>query len=68
MDAFYNQDDPSIREKYSTQGSGALCHVSLGFFSRLSGIRLTKLQIDPQLECTIRTKTRGLHFIWNTIL
>jgi hypothetical protein len=27
------QDDPSIREEVSTQGSGAPCHVSFGFFS-----------------------------------
>jgi hypothetical protein len=35
--AFYSQDDPSIREKYLTQGLGAPCHVSFGFFSRFSG-------------------------------
>jgi hypothetical protein len=33
---------------------------------------LAELQIDPQLESTIRPKSRGLHFrlhsIWNAIL
>jgi hypothetical protein len=29
---------------------------------------LTKLQIDPQLESTIRPKAWGLHSIWNAIL
>jgi hypothetical protein len=53
--------------KYSTQGSGAPCHVSFGFFSRCYGIILAELQIDPQLESTIRPKARGLHSIWNAI-
>jgi hypothetical protein len=39
-----------------------------GFFSRFFGIRLAELQIDPQLESTIRSKARGLHTIWNAIL
>jgi hypothetical protein len=42
-----------FERKYSTQGSGAPCHVSFGFFSGFYGIRLTKLQIDPQLESMI---------------
>jgi predicted ATP-grasp superfamily ATP-dependent carboligase len=54
--------------KYSTQGSGALCHVFFGFFSGFYGIILAGLQIDPQLESTIRPKARGLHSIWNAIL
>jgi hypothetical protein len=29
---------------------------------------LAELQIDPQLESTIRPKARGLHSIWNEIL
>jgi hypothetical protein len=49
--------DPSIREKYSTKGSGAPCHVSFGFFSGSLGwdwqnFRLTlswNLQIDLRL-------------------
>jgi hypothetical protein len=53
---------------YLTQGSGALCHVSIGFFSEFSGMILPKLQIKPQLESTIRPKSRGLHSIWNAIL
>jgi hypothetical protein len=62
-DTFYNQDDPSIWEKYPTQGSGVPCHVSFGFFSRFFGIRLTEPQIDPQLESTIQTKAWGIHSI-----
>jgi hypothetical protein len=59
---------PQFERKYSTQGSGALCHVSFGFFSRFYGISLAELQIDPQLESTIQPKARGLHSIWNAIL
>jgi hypothetical protein len=36
-----------FERKYSTQGSGAPCHVSFGFFSGFYGIRLAELQIDP---------------------
>jgi hypothetical protein len=57
-----------FERKYSTQGSGAPCHMSFGFFSGFSGIILAELQIDPQLESTIRPKARGLHSIWNAIL
>jgi hypothetical protein len=57
-----------FKRKYSTQGSGAPCHVSFGFFSGFWGMILAKLQIDPQLESTIRPKARGLHSIWNAIL
>jgi hypothetical protein len=57
-----------FERKYSTQGSGAPCHVSFGFFSGFYGIILAELQIDPQLESTIRPKARGLHSIWNAIL
>jgi hypothetical protein len=57
-----------FERKYSTQDSGAPCHVSFGFFSGFYGISLAKLQIDPQLESTIRPKARGLHSIWNAIL
>jgi hypothetical protein len=42
--------------------------VSFGFFSGFYGIILAKLQIDLQLESTIRPKARGLHSIWNAIL
>jgi hypothetical protein len=42
--------------------------VSFSFFSGFDGIRLTEIQIDPQLESTIRPKARGLHSIWNAIL
>jgi hypothetical protein len=57
-----------FERKYSTQGSGAPCHVSFGFFSGFYGIILAELQIDPQVESTFRPKARGLHSIWNAIL
>jgi hypothetical protein len=57
-----------FEREYSTQGSGAPCHVSFGFFSVFYGIILAELQIDPQLESTIRPKAQGLHSIWNAIL
>jgi hypothetical protein len=57
-----------FERKYSTQGSGAPCHVSFSFFFGLYGIILPELQIDHQLESTIRPKARGLHSIWNAIL
>jgi hypothetical protein len=57
-----------FERKYSTQGSGALCHVSFGFFSGFCGIILAEFQNDPHLESTIRPKARGLHSIWNAIL
>jgi hypothetical protein len=57
-----------FERKYSTQGSGPPCHVSFSFFSGFCGIILAELQIDPQLESTIRPKVRGLHSIWNVIL
>jgi hypothetical protein len=46
--------------KYSTQGSGALCHVSFSFFSGFCGIILSELQIDPQPESTTQPKAQGL--------
>jgi hypothetical protein len=57
-----------FEKKYSTQGSGAPCHVSFGFFSGFYWIILAEVQIDPQLESTIRPKAQGLHSIWNAIL
>jgi hypothetical protein len=57
-----------FERKYSTQGSGAPCHVSFSFFSGFRGIILAELQIDPQLESVIRPKAQGLHSIWNAIL
>jgi hypothetical protein len=57
-----------FERNYSTQGSGAPCHVSFGFFSGFYGIILAEFQIDPQLESMIRPKARGLHSIWNAIL
>jgi hypothetical protein len=49
-----------LRRKYSTQGSGAPCHVSFGFFSGFCGIILPELQIDPQPESTTQHRARGL--------
>jgi hypothetical protein len=49
-----------FERKYSTQGSGAPCHVSFGFFSGFYGIILPELQIDPQPEFTTQPKARGL--------
>jgi hypothetical protein len=49
-----------FERKYSTQGSGAPCHVSFGFFSGFCGIILPELQIDPQPESTTQPKARGL--------
>jgi hypothetical protein len=46
--------------KYSTQGSGAPCHVSFGFFSVFCGIILPELQINPQPESMTQPKARGL--------
>jgi hypothetical protein len=49
-----------FEKKYSTQGSGAPCHVSFGFFSEFYGIILQELQMDPQPESTTQPKARGL--------
>jgi hypothetical protein len=49
-----------FERKYSTQGSGPLCHVSFGFFSGFCGIILPELQIDPLPESTTQPKARGL--------
>jgi hypothetical protein len=49
-----------FERKYSSQGSGAACHVSFGFFSGICGIILPELQIDPQPESTTQPKARGL--------
>jgi hypothetical protein len=49
-----------FERKYSTQGSGAPCHVSFDFFSGFCGIILLELQIDPQPESTTKPKDRGL--------
>jgi hypothetical protein len=48
-----------FERKYSTQGSGAPCHESFGFFSGFYGIILAELQIDPQLESAIRPRLGG---------
>jgi hypothetical protein len=55
-----------FERKYSTQGSGALYHVSFGFFSGFFGIFLQELQMDPQPESMTQPKARGLlHMEWD---
>jgi hypothetical protein len=49
-----------FERKYSTQGSGAPCHVSFGFFSGFFRVFLPKHQMDPQPEPTTQPKARGL--------
>jgi hypothetical protein len=49
-----------FERKYSTQGSGAPCHVSFGFFTGFLGIILQELQMDPQPESITQPKARGL--------
>jgi hypothetical protein len=49
-----------FERKYSTQGSGAPCHVSFGFFSGFFGIFLPKLQMDAQPKFTTQPKAQGL--------
>jgi hypothetical protein len=49
-----------FERKYSTQGSGAPCHVSFGFFSGFFGTFLPKLQMDPEPESTTQPKAWGL--------
>jgi hypothetical protein len=56
-----------FERKYSTQGSGAPCHVSFGFFSGFCGIILPELQMDPQPESTTQPKAR-VYSIWSVIL
>jgi hypothetical protein len=49
-----------FERKYSTQVSGAPCHVSFGFFSGFFGIFLPKLQMEPQPESTTQPTAWGL--------
>jgi hypothetical protein len=59
QDTFYKMTLQFDR-KYSTQGSGAPCHVSFAFLSGFFGIFLPKLQMDPQPESITQPKARGL--------
>jgi hypothetical protein len=52
--------------RFNARGLCATCPSV--FFSGFDRIRLAELQIDPQLEYTIRPKARGLPSIWNEIL
>jgi hypothetical protein len=65
---FYNKDDPLIQEEVLDSRLGGSWPRALRFFAGFYGIRLAELQIDPQLESTIRPKAWGLHSIWNAIL
>jgi hypothetical protein len=56
-----------FERRYSTQSSGAPCHMSFGFFSGFYGIFLPKLQMDPQPEFATQPKARGL-LHWSAIL
>jgi hypothetical protein len=58
QDTFYKMT-LQFERKYSTQGSGAPCQVSFGFFFGFFGIFLPKLQMDPQPEPTTQPKARG---------
>jgi hypothetical protein len=49
-----------FERNYSTQGSGAPCHVSFGFFTGFFGMILQELQMDPQPESITQPKARGL--------
>jgi hypothetical protein len=59
QDTFYKMT-LQFERKYSTQGSGAPCHVSFGFFSGFFGIFSPELQMDPQPEPTTQPKAQGL--------
>jgi hypothetical protein len=56
-----------FERKYSTQGSGAPCHVSFSFFCGFYGIILSELQIDPQPESMTQPKAWG-YYMWSAIL
>jgi hypothetical protein len=56
-----------FERKYTTQGSGAPCHVSFGFFSEFFRIFLPKLQVDHQPESTTQLRLGG-YSIWSAIL
>jgi hypothetical protein len=53
--------------KYSTQGSGAPCHVSFGFFSGFFRIFLPKLQMDLSQSLQLNLSLGG-YSIWSAIL
>jgi hypothetical protein len=56
-----------FERKYSTQGSGAPCHVSFGFFSGFFEIFLPKLQMDPSQSLQLNLMLGG-YSIWSAIL
>jgi hypothetical protein len=58
---------PQFERKYSTQGSGALCHVSFGFFSGFCGIILPELQINPNQSLRLNLRLGG-YSKWSVIL
>jgi hypothetical protein len=48
-----------FERKYSTQGSGAPCHVSLGFFSGFYGIILAELRLTLSLNLRFDLRLGG---------
>jgi hypothetical protein len=48
-----------FERKYSSQGSGAPCHVSFGFFSRFYGIILAEFRLNLSLNLQFDLKLRG---------
>jgi hypothetical protein len=56
-----------FERKHSTQGSGAPCHASFGFFSGFFRIFLKKLQMDPQQSLQLNLSLGG-YSIWSAIL
>jgi hypothetical protein len=56
-----------FERKYSTQGSGAPCHESFGFFSGFFRIFLPKLQMDLSQSLQLNLRLGG-YSIWSAIL
>jgi hypothetical protein len=48
-----------FEKKYSTQGSGAPCHVSFGFFSGFYGIILVELRLTLSLNLRFNLRLGG---------
>jgi hypothetical protein len=55
-----------FERKYLTQGSGAPCHVSFGFFSGFCGLILSELQMDPSQSQQLNLRLRG-YSIWSAV-
>jgi hypothetical protein len=48
-----------FERKYSTQGSGAPCHVSFGFFSRFYGMILEEFRLTLSLNLRFDLRLEG---------